>query len=184
MNANQSDTDIPALLDSWIITLAAEGKSEATRDLYRDGVRSFLKYCDQYECEPELSRRLVNAWVASLTTSGLAPATARARQLAVRRFSAWLADEGDIETDQLATLRAPKLDTKVVHDLHDDELRALLKACQGEELRDRRDEAILRLMLETGVRAGEVVAMRLDDVDVRAGVAVVRRGKGRTEVPP
>jgi integrase len=33
-------------------------------------------------------------------------------------------------------------------------------------------------MLETGARAGEVVNMELDDVDLRDGMAIVRRGKG------
>ena len=45
-------------------------------------------------------------------------------------------------------------------------------------LRHRRDEAIVRLMLETGARAGEVVAMSLEDLDLAAGTAVIRRGKG------
>jgi integrase len=45
-------------------------------------------------------------------------------------------------------------------------------------LRHRRDEAILRLMMETGARAGEVVALELADVDAAAGTAIIRRGKG------
>jgi integrase len=50
-----------------------------------------------------------------------------------------------------------------------DELKRLIKACAGTTLRDRRDEAIMRLMAETGARAGEVVAMTVDDIDVRRG---------------
>jgi integrase/recombinase XerD len=45
-------------------------------------------------------------------------------------------------------------------------------------LRDRRDEALLRLMFETGCRAGEVAVMSIADVDLGTGVAIVRRGKG------
>ena len=52
----------------------------------------------------------------------------------------------------------PKLDNKVVDALTDDQLRLLIKACTGKELMDRRDEAIVRLMAETGLRAGEVIA--------------------------
>jgi integrase/recombinase XerD len=47
-----------------------------------------------------------------------------------------------------------------------------------EALRHRRDEALVRLMLETGARAGEVVAMTMPDLDLIAGTAVIRRGKG------
>ena len=42
----------------------------------------------------------------------------------------------------------------------------------------RRDEAILRLMLETGARAGEIAALERDDIDAAAGTAIIRRGKG------
>ena len=45
-------------------------------------------------------------------------------------------------------------------------------------MRDRRDEAIVRFMFETGTRAGEVVALAVEDVDLAAGRAIVRRGKG------
>ena len=62
--------------------------------------------------------------------------------------------------------------------LTDEQLRLLIKACSGKEFMDRRDEAIVRLMAETGLRAGEVLAMQLADVDLQQGRAIVRRGKG------
>ena len=62
--------------------------------------------------------------------------------------------------------------------LTEDQLRALVKACDGPDLRDRRDEAVVRLMAETGMRAGEVIGMTSADVDLPRGLAVVRRGKG------
>jgi integrase len=120
----------------------------------------------------------VDKWVASLLEYGAEPATARSRQLAVRRFSAWLAAEGEIPADELARLSPPRLDVKAVHPLSDDQLRALLAACKGPGLRDKRDEAIIRLMVETGARAGEILALQLADVDLAAGTAVIHRGKG------
>lgn len=62
--------------------------------------------------------------------------------------------------------------------LTDDELRALIKACTGRDMRERRDEALVRLMAETGMRAGEVIGLQLPDVDLTRGIATVHRGKG------
>ncbi|OBF23024.1 integrase [Mycobacterium kubicae] len=109
---------------------------------------------------------------------GAEPATARARQLGVRRFSAWLEEEGEIEADPLLGLKSPKLDAKVTESLTEAELRRLIKACGGKEFRDRRDEAIVRLMAETGMRAGEVTGLTIADVDLNRGLITVRRGKG------
>ncbi|OEU86423.1 hypothetical protein DB35_10800 [Streptomyces abyssalis] len=96
--------------------------------------------------------------------------------MAVRRFSSWLADEGEIDTDQLVRLRPPRLEHKITPELSEDQLGNLIKACSGKRLVDRRDEAIIRFMIETGARAGEVVAMRTGDADLSGG-AVLRKTK-------
>jgi site-specific recombinase XerD len=170
--------DLVALLPSWELALRAERKSAATLKSYGDGVRAFFRWCERNGHTPALERDLVKGFVADLLDSGIEASTARSRQLAVRRFSAWLEDEGEIPTDPLLGLKAPKLDTKITQSLTDNEIRRLIKACAGAEMRDRRDEAIVRLMVETGMRAGEVVALQLPDVDLVGGLATVHRGKG------
>jgi site-specific recombinase XerD len=170
--------DLAALLASWTVHLRAERKSPQTVKSYTAGVRQFLDWCTAQGVPAVLDRANVNGFTAALLDSGVEAATARARQLAVRRFSAWCADEGEIDRDELLGLKPPKLDVKVVPRLTDDQCRALVKACTGREFRDRRDEAIVRFMLEAIVRAGEVVAMGTGDVDLTRGLAIVRRGKG------
>ena len=170
--------DLPALLDSWVLHLRAERKSEQTVDSYATGVRQFPAWCAAQGRSPVLDRPTVNTWVAALLDGGAEAATARARQLAVRRFSAWLTDEGETPRDELLGLRPPKLDLKITPRLTDEQCRDLVRACAGKDFRDRRDEAIVRFMLEAVVRAGEVVAMTTADLDLPRGLAVVRKGKG------
>jgi integrase/recombinase XerD len=172
------DLNLAVLLPSWELALKAERKAPDTLASYGYGVRSYIDWCESVPIEADLSRASVSAWVAHLLDNGAAAATARIRQLAVRRFAAWLVEEGELGTDPLLGIKPPKLDSKVTEPLTDDQLRALLKACAGPTLRDRRDEALIRLMFECGVRKGEVAALQLADVDLLAGLAVVRRGKG------
>ncbi len=54
---------------------------------------------------------------------------------------------------------------------------ALLEGCDRDTTVGRRDFAILTVLVRLGLRAGEVAALRLDDIDWRAGELVVR-GKG------
>ena len=56
----------------------------------------------------------------------------------------------------------------------------LLRSCDRRRRKDRRDYAVLLVLLRLGLRAGEVARLRLDDIDWRAGEVVVR-GKGRHE---
>ncbi|MFG3619069.1 tyrosine-type recombinase/integrase [Nocardia sp. NPDC047654] len=170
--------DLAALLPSWLLALKAERKSTWTVKSYGDGVRAFLRWCAANQTDPVLDRSTVQAFIIAALDGGSAPATALAKQFALRRFSAWLADEDEIDRDELLGLKPVKLDVKVTDSLTDDQLKALIRACQGRELRERRDEAIVRFMAETGARAGEVIGITVDDVDLTRGLATVRRGKG------
>jgi hypothetical protein len=48
-------------------------------------------------------------------------------------------------------------------------MNALVTGCAGRDMRDRRDEALVRLMIETGARAGQVVAPGTEYVDLSTG---------------
>ncbi|GAA3856471.1 tyrosine-type recombinase/integrase [Tessaracoccus defluvii] len=172
--------DLRDLLTSWELSLRAERKSPQTVKSYGDGVRAFLAWAEAAEVTPELSRAQLRRFIDALLTDGARPSTAVSRHLAVRRFSAWLADEGEIPVDELLGVKAPKLDKPVIQPLTDEQLKALLKSCRGSDLRDKRDEAIIRLMYTTGMRAGEVVALRLSDLNLTRNppAVIVRRGKG------
>lgn len=170
--------DLLALLASWKVSLQAERKSAQTVKTYTDGIKRFAAWSRDTDTPPNLDRKTVNHFVADLIQAGAEAATARSRQLSLRRFSAWLAEEGEIPSDELLGLKPPKLDSKIVPELSEDQLKALIKACKGNDFWERRDEAIIRLMIETGARAGEVIGMTTDDIDVVNGSAVIRRGKG------
>jgi integrase/recombinase XerD len=59
------------------------------------------------------------------------------------------------------------------------ELRAVLATCDRRTSVGRRDYAVLLLLSRLGLRACEVAALRLDDVDWKAGEIMIR-GKGRS----
>jgi len=170
--------ELADLLGSFTLHLRGERKAPQTIKSYTIGVRLFLAWCEREGIEPGLDRPTVDKWIAAGLDEGAEPATARARQLAVRRFSAWLAAEGEIPADQLAHMTPPKLDVKTVPVLTDDQLRAMTAACKGPRMMDKRDEALIRFMAETGARAGEALGLAVADADLAAGVAVIRRGKG------
>jgi site-specific recombinase XerD len=176
--------ELEHLATSWQLSLRSQRKSPQTLKIYADGLRKYLAWCSGTGVEP-LKRSSLTVWTAQLLDDGLAAATVRSRQLAVRRFASWLAEEDEIDADPFLGVKSPKLDERVIEPLTDDELRALVKACavpKGTEpkvaLRFRRDEAMIRLMFETGARAGEMVAMATGDLDLPHGTVVIRRGKG------
>lgn len=166
------------LVPSWSLSLRSARKAKGTVEAYQQGVRQFAAWCIVNDHIPALTRNLVQQWVADMLDRGLEPNTVRIRQYAVIAFSRWLYNEREIEKDELENMPLVKPDKKVVVPLTDEELTALLAACRGNTLLDRRDEALIRLMAETGARAREVTGMTIKDLNLSAMTAVIYRGKG------
>ena len=111
--AKKRKLDIDGLLPSWVLTLKAERKSPGTIKTYTAGVRRFLSWCEQTGTEPVLDKSTVTAYIAASLETCEAT-TAGGRLLALKRFSAWAAEEDEQPEDRLAGLRQPKLDSKTL----------------------------------------------------------------------
>jgi site-specific recombinase XerD len=64
--------------------------------------------------------------------------------------------------------------------LEPDQVQQVFRACDRRSLIGRRDAAIVQLMVRLGLRASDIAALQLDDLDWRSG-EIVLRGKGRRE---
>jgi len=72
----------------------------------------------------------------------------------------------------------PKVPQEPLEPISLEDLRAMLSTCRSRSLMDRRDKAILLVLLDTGLRASELLAVDIGDVDMATGSILVRRGKG------
>lgn len=172
-------SELVALGVSFRRHLLAEGKSERTCTLYLQGVRFFSEWL-QGRGQPadlaHLTRANIRDWLAELGASR-APATVRTRYRALHRFCGWLVDEDELAEHPMLKLAQPPMPAAPVPVLTDDELTALLRACSGKAFDDVRDTAILRLLLDCGMRVAELCGLTVEGVDLDHGYALVT-GKG------
>lgn len=75
-------------------------------------------------------------------------------------------------------MRPPLIPEKPVEVLPDDQLRKLLKVCNGRDFAGRRDAAIIRMLFDCGIRRAELAGLLVDDVDLDRDLVTVF-GKGR-----
>ncbi len=106
-----------------------------------------------------LRREHVESFIEDVL-SRLKPASAANRYRSLQQFFRWAVDEGEIGESPMAKMRPPKVPEQPVPILSDDELRALLATCRGQSFEDRRDTAIIGLMVDTGIRRAEVAGLR------------------------
>ena len=105
--------------------------------------------------------------------------TAQLMTTAFRSFFRFLFQKGELQADLAAsvpTVADWRLST-VPKYLTPEEVERVLKACDRRTATGRRDYAILLLLARLGLRAGEVVALQLEDINWRAGEILIR-GKG------
>ncbi len=105
--------------------------------------------------------------------------TAQLMTTAFRSFFRFLFHKGELQTDlagSVPTVANWRLAT-VPKYLTPGEVERVLKACDRRMATGRRDYAILLLLARLGLRAGEVVALQLEDINWRVGEILVR-GKG------
>lgn len=95
----------------------------------------------------------------------------------IQAFFKWWSAEYE-QPNPMLGLKPPVVPEKPVPVLTEKQLKALLKSCEGTDFVARRDTAILRVLMDCGVRRGELAAMKLDDLDLDDNIVYVM-GKGR-----
>lgn len=156
------------------------GLTTATVVNYRPVAHRFLVH--QFGDEALQLKKLTASDIASYVLAHAHSQSAKRAQLmvtALRSFFRFLLRDAKIQVDLAAcvpTVADWRL-SSVPKYLTEEEIQRLLDACDHSTPTGRRDYAILLLLVHLGLRAGEVVALTIDDIDWRAGEITVR-GKG------
>jgi site-specific recombinase XerD len=143
--------------------------SDAQRG-YRHAIDEFV---DWYCSEPRLAfnRIVVLRYRSHLESRQLAPGTVNLRLGAVRRLAYEAADCGLLSSDLAAGIRrvkgVKKLGVRLGNWLTAEQGQALWQAPDREQLKGKRDRALLALLLTCGLRRHEVVALTLDHLQQR-----------------
>lgn len=99
---------------------------------------------------------------------------------ALRAFSSWLHEDGYTETNVLKTMKPPKIRSKVIEVLNDEEITKLTTSFDQNDAFGYRNFAIIWTLLDCGLRASEVCKLKTDDAHLEQGYLKVL-GKGNKE---
>lgn len=124
-----------------------------------------------------VSREHVEAFIEHTLTVAK-PSTAATRYQALRVFFNFLVEEGEITASPMARMHPPIVPEQQTPIVGDDALKKLLATCSAKTFDDLRDNAILRLFIDSGCRLAELSGLQIDDLDFEADVAHVL-GKNR-----
>lgn len=177
----------PAIAPSfamWISSykryLAAGNKSARTMQTYCEALEMLGRYVAEVGMPADplvLTREHLEMYLAHVLELHK-PATAHNRYRSLRSFYKWLEDEGELAVSPMAKMRPPIIPEEPPAVLGDKEIARLLKVCDGKAFENRRDTAIIRLFIDTGMRRNELARLTIEGLDFDNNVAAVI-GKGR-----
>jgi integrase/recombinase XerD len=170
------------LLDHYLTFLRAERNlGGKTVDAYALDLRDYLGDLARRGVMVESATRDdILEHLAWLGAKGLSPRS-RARHLAaIRGFHRFLEDEKLAPKNPTDDLDTPKHARKLPVFLSVEEVEALLAAPNLKTLAGVRDKAMIEVLYATGLRVSELVALKLEEVNLQDGF-VLAMGKGKKE---
>lgn len=195
--AARASIELPQLIDGFLLPPAFD-------DLSKKLARGYLRWCYSMERTPrtimtygEVIKRFarflaaqdlprdfllitpetITSYLVSMREASLKPSTLATNYRGLRAFYAWLEREEEITRTPFAKLREPHIPDIPVDVLTEPELKALFKVTGGPSFNDRRDHALLRLLLDTGLRLTEMLNLKTADVDTDRDILTIN-GKG------
>jgi integrase len=119
----------------------------------------------------DIQARHVRAYLASMQERNMSDSYINNHARALRTFLRFLFNEKYIP--ELPKFKMPSIAAKQLRFLTAPEVQKLLDACTN-----RRDKALILLMVDTGARRAEVCALNWGDVDIASGLIHILEGKG------
>lgn len=168
------------LLDSWALSLDESGKSEKTIRSYTDSVRALCAYLTEHDlpadAEGVQADHLRAFLIAEKERTSAVSASVHYRNLNV--FFGWIVREGERtgSPSPMANVDKPNVAKKTKEFFEEAELSRLLATCNGKRFEDRRDTAIMRILMDNGMRVSGLAGLRYDpDEDEKNDVFLARK---------
>lgn len=161
---------------SFIADCRARNLSPCTITLNRiilRGLADFLGDTALSQITPADLRRFVIE-----KASNTSPATAARYFDCLKCFFRFLAAEGFISQNPAAGIEKPRAPVPVIEPLQQEQVEAMVSACDTRTFSGIRDRLVLLMLVDTGLRASELCNLCVNDVDLENQQLLVRHGKG------
>lgn len=169
---------------------AKEGFSGNTLAAYRNDLTQFAQFLAAGQgaaMQPagdwsSITRDHIMSFVLYLKERGYVQTTVARKLAAIKSFFKYLASTGVLAHNPAEDMASPHVDRALPHTMSSSEVdRLMSKLNAANESPDvLRDRAMFQLLYASGLRAGEMVALNVDDLDVPGGTVATEPGRGKS----
>lgn len=168
--------------EAFLIDRKARGLAQGTLRFYRIKLKLFNDFCETQVVTQinQITPTLLRHYLLYLEETGHNEGGRHAAYWTLRAFLYWYEDEVEPEGWKypIRKVKAPKVPTEPIDPVPIEVVSKMVKVCERGTFTGDRDAAILLCLLDTGARAGEFLAINLDDINQARGDILIRQGKG------
>lgn len=160
-------------------------KSRNTIQSYRRDVSQYIAYLNMNGITDitMTTKTTVLTYLLKLKKEGKASSTVSRTLASLRSFYGYVSESGVQMTDPTGNLEAPRVEKKLPRILAPAEVELLLEQPDSDDIKGKRDKAMLELLYATGIRVSELISLEINDVNVGMGF-IKCRGARRERVVP
>src|SRR3990170_589110 len=153
---------LPSLLDKFVAYLTSQGKSNFTIVAYKKDLEQFVGFLTSKEKNDirEIKKEDIEGFINKLMQEDYTKKSASRKLNSIRTFFRYLKNEGVIEQNPSLDVSHPKYNQAPPRIFSKLEYRALRD--MGKE--DPRTYALIEILLQTGIKIGELANLRLTDI--------------------
>lgn len=172
-------------IEDYLLYLQHErSATPATLRTYRPSLRRFLEWAKANgQPQPtihDITTAFARRYLYHLSELGLRPRSRLRYWLPLRSLFRMLVEQGGLKENPLEHIALPKKDPAQRLLVTDEELLLVLEAAGRQRCawRAARDQAVLAVLIFTGLRRAEVINLRVGDIRLEEGTLHVTHGKG------
>jgi site-specific recombinase XerD len=162
--------------DLFILECQSRRFTAHTLRFYRGRLSLFLRWCDAEGIDElaDLTHHHIRKYFISVQDRGVSSSYQESFARAIRSFLNYCVRDELLDESPFKKVQPPRLEKKVLAAIDKASIKLIIEACKTE-----RDKAICLVMLDSGVRASELCALSVGDVDMISGEVKVQMGKGQ-----
>lgn len=173
------------LISQWaqafLFDRKVSGFTPETVTNYRNKMKRFGLYCDQINIShiEQITPTILRGFLELLESDGLTVIGRHGHYAALKTFLFWY--EREVEppgwTNPIRKVKPPKVPEAPIQPIPMPDVMQIINKCPS-DLRGLRDKAIFLTLVDTGIRASELLQLDMDDLVMEQGSLLIRHGKG------
>ena len=182
ISAFYQDDYILTWIEAFLVDRKAQNITKGTIEFYRKKFKYFVAYCESQALTriTQITPTILREFMLELENIGLNAGGRHAVYRTIKTFLRWWENEVEPENwnNPIKKVKAPKVEIEPLEPVDIEVINAMIEVCPIGTFTGQRDRAMLLFLLDSGVRASELIEINLDEINHITGEVLVRRGKG------